>query len=797
MRRALLASACGLAAGVLGAPAAAAEGGPIRTGEHAGFTRVVMLVEPTTEWSLETAPGLATVFFPGRRLDFDVAGVWERIPRARVTSIEARVDADGARVRVGLGCDCRITASFVGAQRLALDVLDRGAVVPVADPAPATDPAAAPVEREAAQVAAAEAALIANLVRAADQGVVVMLPQDAAPEARPAAEAARPAAANRPAADAPAADGPRARPLAAAQAAGGEGQAAVAAPAGDGVPDDAGPGVEAAGDGDGPDSIEALAALEQIEAVTVYDRDGAALAAARRPPEPPPACLPDTDFDLAAWADGRPLYDQAQALLRRLVGEFDRPDPEALRDLARLYLRHGFGAEAESLLAGFGAGLPDEPLLRDLARALDGRPVAAGGPLALAEACPGAHGLWLAAGGAAPAFRDAETFATVQEAFADLPVDLRALIGPRLALRLLDAGHPGEARLIEITAVRPGAPASDALALAAARLDAAEGEPAQAAAALRALAESGSPLATEALAALTRLALDQGYAVPDRLLLDLRAAALVQRGDPAEAELRALVIESLAARGDLPEAVAEAASAREDMPAEAARFAALAVAEIAAADPAASGAGAYAAAAIAAEPWFPGGAEGDAARRATASRLTGAGLPNAALDLLGPALARADPETLRLAGAAELALGRADAALALLADLPGPAAAELRAAALVRRGAPAEAVATLEAAGAEAAASPYAWASGDWPRAAAGTTDPNRAAMAAYMAARAGRPAPEAGVEAGVEAAAFIAPLPSLARPSLAAARDLIERGPEIGAILDAAIAPEGESLAR
>lgn len=793
MRRAR--AAAGLLAGVAlagiapAAGAAGAEGGPIRTGEHPGFTRVVLLVEPTTEWSLETGPGLATVFFPGRRIAFDASGVWERIPRARVTSIAASVDADGARVRLGLGCDCRITASFVGARRLALDVLDRGAAAPAAATVPAAAPTAAeaPAEtaaartaREEAAVASAEAALIANLVQAADQGVVVMLPEG---EATPATAAA------------PAPTAPRARPAASGEGGGAAGPAlAAAGPVAAETQDEAQTGE---GADDEPASIAALAGLDQIETISVYDRDGAALAAGVAP-APPAACLPDADFDLGAWGGDAPLYDEAQALLRRLVGEFDKPDPEALRDLARLYLRRGFGAEAESLLTGFGADLPDEPLLRDLARALDARPVAADGPLALAEACPGAHGLWLAVGGAAPAFRDAENFAGVQAAFADLPVDLRVLVGPRLAGRLLDAGRAGEARLIEITATRAGgletaaAGGSDALALVAARIDAAEGKPEKAAAALRALAESGSPLASEALAALTRLALDQGYAIPDRLLLDLRAAALVQRGDPREAALRALVVEALAARGALPEAVAEAAAAGADMPAEAARFAALAVAEVAAADPATGGPAAYAAAAIAAEPWFPDGPEGDAARRATAARLTDAGLPNAGLDLLGPALGRGDPDTLRLAAAAELALGRPDAVLALLGELPGAAAAELRATALARRGAPADAVATLEAAGAGAAAASYAWASGDWPRAAAATADPNRAAMAAYMAARAGAPA----LAAGPEAAAFAAPLPNLARPSLAAARDLIERGPEIGAVLDAAIAPEAETEA-
>ena len=69
---------------------------------------------------------------------------------------------------------------------------------------------------------------------------------------------------------------------------------------------------------------------------------------------------------------------------------------------------------------------------------------------------PGRHGLWLALGGAAPTFRDAEAFAAGQAAFEELPTDLRALLGPRFAGRLLDAGHPTEARIIQDTAVRRG-----------------------------------------------------------------------------------------------------------------------------------------------------------------------------------------------------------------------------------------------------------------------------------------------------------------------------------------------------
>ena len=143
--------ALGALAAAAALPALAQEGGPIRSGEHDGFTRVVMIIEPTTEWSLETAPGEAVIFFPGRRLDFGTGEAFDRIGRTRVTAIQPAIEARGTRVRVGVGCDCRITASFVGARHLALDVGDRGVARPAVAPTPepAGEDAAARAEREA------------------------------------------------------------------------------------------------------------------------------------------------------------------------------------------------------------------------------------------------------------------------------------------------------------------------------------------------------------------------------------------------------------------------------------------------------------------------------------------------------------------------------------------------------------------------------------------------------------------------------------------------------------------------
>ena len=117
-----------LAAALLAAaPAVGAEGGAIRGGEHAGFTRIVLEIESTTEWSLETASDRATIRFPGRSLAFDTREVFERIPRTRIRAVSVRGGEAGSEIAVDLGCDCRVSTAFVGARWLALDVADRGA----------------------------------------------------------------------------------------------------------------------------------------------------------------------------------------------------------------------------------------------------------------------------------------------------------------------------------------------------------------------------------------------------------------------------------------------------------------------------------------------------------------------------------------------------------------------------------------------------------------------------------------------------------------------------------------------
>uniref|UniRef100_UPI00261787ED hypothetical protein n=2 Tax=Amaricoccus TaxID=56999 RepID=UPI00261787ED len=717
------AAVLGLLAAGAAAPLAAAEGGAIRGGEHEGFTRIVLTVEPTTEWSLETADGRATLRFPGRALAFDTAGVYDRIPRTRVTAVTVVPDPGGTMVAVDLGCDCRVSTSFVGAQYLALDIADRDAALPeIAEPA---ETATERAVREARAVASAEEVLIRQIERAASQGIV----RFTEPEAPAAAESATAG---------PAAGEPPIPP---------DGLQAVAA---------------------------ALAENDQIEATTVFDRDSRN-ALASTADMPPGVCLEDVELDVGAWSNGFALTAQLPALERQLVSEFDAPNPDAVRDLARLYIRFGFGAEAEMLLAAFpDAPLDRRTLLADLARAVEGRPLSPGGPLSVAVPCPGNHALWLALGGAAPAYRDAAAFAAGQAAFGLLPADLRLLLAPRWIDRLLAEDRPAEARLILDTAARPGEPVGADLEISAARITAAEGNSEEAVRTLDALREADGHASLEALTGMARVALDARLALPSRVVTDLSAAALQYRGAPPEAELRGLLVAALARSGELSAALAETRAAMHDLPAAAPGFATLMAGLLAEAEPAAVGAATYAETALAAEDLLAAAPPTDPARIAVASRLVALGLPDPALALVAAAVAADDPAARLVAAEAELGRRSPDAAREALGPLASPEATALRARAFALDGAYDQALSALERSGMAGSGAPYAWPSGDWPRARTVAEAPAQRTMAAYMEVAAGAapaPAPAADPAALPPDLAFREPLPPLDRPSLDAAR--------------------------
>jgi hypothetical protein len=490
-------------------------------------------------------------------------------------------------------------------------------------------------------------------------------------------------------------------------------------------------------------------------------------------------CVADADVDIGSWGAGEDPFGALAERRLALVGEFDRPDPAAVGDLARAYLYAGFGAEARNLLAAFAPeaqpvaaegsaapaarpgtrleGLP--ATLATMGDVLDAKLPAEPHAFSGMEVCDGHAAMWAVLARPALAPGDQVDRDAVARAFAALPLHLRQLLAPDLTRRFIDAGDTHTAqRLREILARPPGAEGG-ALDLVDARFDVAGDAPERGEAALRALVAEDGPRAAEALAELVDSRVRRGAAPDEDTLTALAAAAREYRATPEGAELDRSLARGLAAAGDFDAALG--AMLPPDDPARAEIWEILATrgddaALLRHAVPAAGR-----------EPPGPSGAT----RLDIAARLLALGFAEAALGWVGSA----DDDRARLIRArAELARNAPGAALAALDGVEGEAADLLRAEALMAEGAAAEAARLLAAAGDAAGSRRAALRAGDFATAAGGD-DPLGQALAALAEAGAdpdatpGQPSAEAGGAA--EAA-----LPGTTGGPLAEGRALVER---------------------
>ena len=540
---ALVVSAC-LAAAVRADPVI-----EVRSGEHPGFSRLVLDFAQGPEWTLTEEPGLARLAFsapPGR---FDLDGVFRFIPRTRI----AEVRQSGALLDLDLACLCETRAFVVRGNALVIDVLDGPALSGVATVSnePGTGAAADVAPRQPAQ----------------------QVDQPPLPAPPVSATALDPAAV--PVPDATAAGWPRGAP----------GRPVL--PGGDPgppVPNDAAAARAPASD----PNIAGLLAREIGRAATFgivtpdlanrlpgdADTDLADLPPGavsgnlriRTPglgPSPSadadamagqlaPGCPRQDDFALADWvpADG----DIAGALARSralLFNERDIVDPAAAIALARLYIGAGFGAEAGHVLDMSGRDGPEVDLLRDLADLVDGGATEMRVIASLTD-CPGRAELWttLAAADGRPRVDDPDA---VLVALGELPLPLRRHIAPRVAERLLAVGHSDAAEGARRLVARAPGPHGAPFDLVSARLDSRVGGGESA---LAGLALGSSTVSGEALAEFLELMNARGLPVDGRFVDLADVQAYEFRSVPLGARLETALIRAHLSRNDFPTAFA-------------------------------------------------------------------------------------------------------------------------------------------------------------------------------------------------------------------------------------------------
>ncbi|MEI4488127.1 hypothetical protein V8J36_18190 [Frigidibacter sp. MR17.14] len=656
---------------LLAGPAAAQERIRVISGEHPGFSRLVLTPPRALDWRIDPEEGGYRLVLDGR-VGFDLSEIFRRIPRARLLAVEP---AGPGALRLRTAPDVPADG-FIAEDR-------RSIVIDLGDPTPGSLPAPVSVSATAAEGARLYRPLLPPL---ADVGIFWRdrpLPAPAAAADTEGGGGGQRSAASGPAPEAivvspaSAADQtPRARPEERAQAVEKEllDQLARAAVQGLITIDPSAlpklPGAEPL-PAVLPDVTSALdARAAPVAAETSMDR---ALGRPARPEVSPQAhaCLADDAIDVAAWSDDRPYVEQLADHRTEVMADLDAVDPAKILAMARFQIAQGFGAEARALLAGYPqAGTPlVRGLLEQMARIVDGA-APAEGPLSDQAGCAGLVAPWAALAGQGDP-RDLAPRGAILRGLSGLPLGLRRQIAPGLAERFLSSGDAEAARIIRDALYRAPGTAGAAAEMLAARVEAGDGEQAAAEGRLATLSRGEEPLSGAALVALIDQRLSAGEPVAPGDIALAQARAFAARGTADGIALRQAALRALVAGGRIDEAFAERDIARDEAPP--ASWSTLdhgLVAAIAAQPDEV----AFLTAAFRALPQIEALPASDPLRPAIAERLRAAGFPDRATAIEGPAAAEAAAPPPVAADAAP----DAPASAAPPAALPPAAAPSLR-----------------------------------------------------------------------------------------------------------------------
>lgn len=712
----------------------------VRSGEHQGFSRIVIDGAAAGEWHLKrTADGY--VFRPADHdISYDISRVFDLIPRTRLAGLRG---AAGGVLYLDVGCNCHAEAFATPKDALVIDVID--------GPADADSPFEIPdaSAQTAALTTTAESGPAAVAERSTEKTAT---PPSWQPFAQPAWmpdghldlywRHREPLTASEGAAKgalATATDDP---------------PAAIARIRQTPHPDETMPLPDALNDVGRAEEMQ-RSLLEQLsraasQGLVSFDtpkREPGPPPQKPEAPAPEPAVLPERDrnaiplrietsidrdaifadpptaltadgdicpsdafFAVGAWGDDRPPAVQIAAARATLVGEFDRSDTEQVLALARLYVHLGFGAEARMILRSFDVKGEAATWIDLLARIEDGETVEEAALADLAD-CDGSVALWALLGSKSPIPQSGLHVAAIQRSFSELPLHLRRQLGPSAIERLIAAGDTDAATALRNAILRAGDPAEPVLTVASSALTIETGDAATALRNLDALARGNSTSAPDALVQAIGLRLGRGEAVPPDLAAIAGALAYEHRYSARGPKLAVSQILALASTGDFASAFAAEAHWDSNFPAD---LRADALRQL------------FARLASEGDEWslvnhyfthrdrlLDSGPD-ILLRLTLAERLTSAGFDLAAAQLLDGGAETTERGRLILARHA-LDADDAERALELIGSSKGTEAARLRAAALLRAGQPEQAKAQFSAAGDVDGAARAAWLAGDWP----------------------------------------------------------------------------------
>ena len=389
-----------------------------------------------------------------------------------------------------------------------------------------------------------------------------------------------------------------------------------------------------------------------------------------------PQCLDDALFSFDGWSGEYGFSDQLAIFRSTLLGEFDTPDADTTLAIAQLYLRYGLGAEARLVLSESALEGAQLSILFDMADLLDVEPMRVSGPILKGAGCGGAHEMWYLATGQGN-YQVLEPL-SITDVFSDYPIEVRTLVGPPLAQAFIARGQVDAGHVVLEIVRRADGEVTPAQRMAEAKVMELQANMEGAERIYRELAVSNDELAPEALISYARSLFDSHSPVPPSLLVDLESASFFHREtDNAEAlKLWEVKIRAKVEGADKALAqISELLAARPDMEAPLLGI----VANIFETSTVESlGDYRYAEMVLKYASLLDQGRAGDLARLKIAEEMAGIGLPETALDILAPNFERPSKESDYVAAAAYVQLFQPSEAVEMLKNDPSLEAYKIR-----------------------------------------------------------------------------------------------------------------------
>ncbi len=362
----------------------------VRSGEHDGYTRLVVQVPAGTEWALDQGPNGAQLRVAIDNVSFDTTSVFNRLSGGRLQSLGQ--SEPGAALDMTFGCECVATA-FLHRQTMVVIDIGPGKPPPASDtPTPFASPSVekkSAAETAFAEVPAAalalplldldqrdfEQQLISRILQSADREVIDLhlagVGRRHSTEFGPLRSSEQP--------------------------------------------------------------------ISNLRVSSVLD-DVSGLAHLAIPQiDDKPECITDSELAFDAWSGTGPFSMGVADLRIGLFQEFDRLDQALAMDLAKLYTYFGFGAEALQALSLQSDSTSEQSRLAIIASVMDNLPTPTPNPFEELQRCEGSAGLWaLLSTGELDSDADVKA---IERSFGRLPQHLRQNLGPDLAEILVSANH--------------------------------------------------------------------------------------------------------------------------------------------------------------------------------------------------------------------------------------------------------------------------------------------------------------------------------------------------------------------